>query len=241
VENPGASFFNQIFMIMNDEQTNWHRMYQKVKGVFTANAAITAKYKPVEASFAVFDGLLDEIEQVETAGAVRTTGVFENKIDLKEAMANEAVELASGAFAYAKDKGDTELMAVLSVNFSAIRYGDDQSAYHLAMAVYNELKDHVAELEDFLVTAEDLDGLKQAAERYHAVLQNSRRQDSVARTRQLAGLFGRANDHLSGHLDKLMTRIQRKEPVFYDTYTSARVIVDLGGGRKQISSSGTPE
>jgi hypothetical protein len=68
VENPGASFFNQIFMIMNDEQTNWHRMYQKVKGVFTANAAITAKYKPVEASFAVFDSLLDEIEQVETAG-----------------------------------------------------------------------------------------------------------------------------------------------------------------------------
>jgi hypothetical protein len=48
----------------------------------------------------------------------------------------------------------------------------------------------------------------------------------VARTRQLAGLFRKANEHL----DKLVTRIKRKEPVFYDTYQNARVIVDLGKG-----------
>jgi hypothetical protein len=52
----------------------------------------------------------------------------------------------------------------------------------------------------------------------------------VARTRQLAGLFKKANEHLSEHLDKLVTRIKRKEPVFYDTYQNARVIIDLGKG-----------
>jgi hypothetical protein len=52
----------------------------------------------------------------------------------------------------------------------------------------------------------------------------------VARTPQLAGLFRKANDHLGEHLDKLVTRIKRKEPVFYDTYQNARVIIDLGKG-----------
>jgi hypothetical protein len=30
-------------------------------------------------------------------------------------------------------------------------------------------------------------------------------------------------------------RIKRKEPVFYDTYQNARVIVDLGKGRKEAA------
>ena len=108
----------------------------------------------------------------------------------------------------------------------------------MAQAVYNELKGLVAELEDYMVTAADLKVLKQAIDAYHANLESTQGQDSVARTRQLAGLFKQVSDHLKDHLDKLMNRIARKEPVFFDTYTNARVILDLGGGRKKVE---TPE
>jgi hypothetical protein len=211
-------------------------MCRKVKGVFTENSAITDKYPPIGVSFGTFSELLDEIEKVSAAGSRSTKGTYEEKQDRKELMAHEVAEHAAAASAYAKDKGDAELLAVLAISYSDIRYGDEQTAYNLAMTVYNELSELGPELENYLVTAEDLAALKEAIDGYHALLEDSGGQESVARTRQLAGLFKKANEHLSEHLDKLVTRIKRKEPVFYDTYQNARVIIDLGGGKKQEAS-----
>jgi hypothetical protein len=45
-------------------------------------------------------------------------------------------------------------------------------------------------------------------------------------------LFKQANDHLHDHLDKLVLCIKRKEEVFFDTYTNARTILDLGSRKK---------
>ena len=222
---------------MNDKQMNWHRMFQKVNGVFSDNATTVAKYSPIEKSYKTFHSRSVQIAEIAAAGSRNSKGVFESKLELKDDMANEAAELAAGAYAYAKDAKDTELMAVLDVTYSEIRYADDQAALSMATAVYNELNGLVAELEDYLITAKDLATLSRAIEAYKANRENTSRQDSVARTRQLAGLFNQANDHLREHLDKLMDRIRRKEPVFFDTYTNARVILDLGAGRKKETPS----
>ncbi len=218
---------------MNDKQSNKLRMFRKVKGVFTDNKEISTKYPPIKSSFGSFDGLITKIEKTDAAGATSTTGTFESKIELKENMANETVELASAASVYARDKGDTELLAVLDVNFSEIRYGDDQGAYSLASAVYKELQElDPADLEAYLITADDLVNFKAALDLFHVNLESTIGQDSVARNRHLAGLFKEATDHLNEHLDKLVRRIRRKEQVFFDTYNSARVIYDLGGRSK---------
>lgn len=218
---------------MNDKQSNKLRMFRKVKGVFTDNAEISTKYPPIGSSFESFDGLITKIEKTDSAGATSTTGTFESKIELKESVANEAVELASAASVYARDKGDTELLAVLDVNFSEIRFGDDQGAFSLASAVYKELQElDPAAIEGYMITAEDLANFKTALDLFHVNLESTNGQDSVARNRQLAGLFKEATDHLNEHLDKLMRRISRKELVFFDTYTNARVIHDLGGRSK---------
>ena len=38
-------------------------------------------------------------------------------------------------------------------------------------------------------------------------------------------------------LGKLVNRISRREPVFFDTCTSSRVILDLGAGRKKVETT----
>jgi len=68
------------------------------------------------------------------------------------------------------------------------------------------------------------------------MLEDSDGQESVARTRELAGLFKKANDHLNDHLDKLVMSIRLRESESYDTYQNACVIIDLGKGRKEESS-----
>jgi hypothetical protein len=79
-----------------------------------------------------------------------------------------------------------------------------------------------------MISAEDLTDLKNSVELYHTNLKNAKAQASVARTRQLVVLFKEITKHLDEHLDKLVGRIKRKEPLFFDTYTNARVIHDLG-------------
>jgi len=207
-------------------------MYRKTNGVASANPSILETYMPVGRSFGTFKGLVTKIETVAAADSKSTKGTFEDKDDKKEEMATIAVELASAGLAYAKDQGNTELLAVLAISYSDIRYGDEQTAYNLALTVHNELKALGGALQDYMVSEEDLAGLKASIDAYHMLLQNTGEQDSVARTKQLAGLFQQANEHLRDHLDKLVTRIKRKEPVFFDTYTNARVIQDLGGSRK---------
>ena len=212
---------------------NWLRMFRKVKGVFKDDLRITKKYKAIGTSFATFDGILTKIEEVDSNGSKANKGTYEDKINKKDEMAHEAVELASAASAYARDEQDAELLAVLDTSYGDIRYADEQTAYSLGMGIYNQLDELGPALEYYLVTAEDLVGLKEVIDSCHDLLENSGSQDSVARTLQLAGLFQQGNDHLNNHLDKLVTRIKRKEPKFYDTYQNACVIIDLGGGRKQ--------
>ena len=214
---------------MNDRQANKYRMHRKVKGVFSGNPDISDKYPAIKKSFGSFDVLFEKIGKTDSTGVKSTSGTFESKLELKESMANEVDELASAAYVYAKDKKDTELAAALDVNYSEIRYTDDQEAFSQASALYDELKGlDPAELEGYMISAEDLTNFKNIVDRYHSNLENTKGQVSVARTRQLAVLFKEITDHLDEHLDNLVGRIKRKEPVFFDTYTNARVIHDLG-------------
>jgi hypothetical protein len=148
-ENPVILFYNQIIFTMNDSQMNWLRMFRKVKGVSIENGAITDKYPPIVASFNTFGGQLDEIELVSAADSRSTKGTYEEKQDRKGSMACEASELAAAASAYAKDQGDAELLAVLDISYSDIRYGDEQTALNLATTMYNEVSELGAALENY--------------------------------------------------------------------------------------------
>ena len=216
---------------MNDKQMNRLRMHHKVQGVFTDYKDVVEKYLPIGKSFGTFDGLVGQIETIASEG-VLSGGSFESKEELKESIGSLVSELAASGYVYAGDTGNTELAAVLDVSYSEIRYADDQSTLSLAMAVYKELEDLLIPLEAYMVTKSDHKELKHLIDAYKESLENTRSVDSVARTRQLAGLFSKASAHLRYHLDKLMQRIKRKEPVFYDTYTNARVIIDLGSRSK---------
>ena len=222
---------------MNDKQMNWLRMYRKVKGVNTDHKDVVAKYPPIGKSYQTFEGSLSQIETIASEGAL-SGGSFESKEKMKESIGSLASELAASGYVYAKDIGSSELAAVLDVSFSEIRYADDQTTLSLAMAVHKELEGLLTPLKEYMITKSDLKELKQLDDAYKASLENTKSVDSVARTRQLPGLFSKASAHLSNHLDKLMHRIKRKEKVFFDTYTNARVILDLGSGRKKME---TPE
>ena len=52
-----------------------------------------------------------------------------------------------------------------------------------------------------------------------------------AATKQLPGLFRRADSMLKRRLDKMVVQFKTSQPDFFNEYKTARVIVDLPGGR----------
>lgn len=168
------------------------------------------------------------------AGAVSTYA--KTKEQVKEEMSLLAEELAAPGFVYARKTNNADLQGILDVSYSEIRYADDQSAYRMASAVHSALADELTNLGVYMVNQENLDELLGLTEEYKARLENTSSEDSVARTKQLKVLFRKTSEHLKNETDKLMLRVKRKEPVIYDAYRQARVIVDLGRSRKRTES-----
>lgn len=221
---------------MTDVQMNRLRMYRKVQGFSNASDELFTRYPAIGKSFKTFGSLLKKLERVTQVQAGSVTTNAKTKLEVKDEMAQQAVELAAAGYAYAKETNNTDLMSVLDVSYSEIRYADEQSAYSMTMAVHSGLEAELKNLENYLISQEDLDALQLSAEAFKERLENTASQDSVARTKQLTILFKNTSDHLRNHQDKLMMRVKRKEPVLYDAYVNARVIVDLGGSKKQIST-----
>lgn len=218
---------------MNDAQMNKLRMYRKVNGVANTYQTAIGKYAPILNANQAFEGNLSQIEEVLAAQEGTQDISAEEKEGRKESMALECSELAAAGFVYAKESGNTALQSVLEVSYSEVRYTDDQSAYNTARAVCSALKEVQPDLEAYMISADDLAKLDGLVEGFKLAMKSTSGQDSVARTRQLAGLFKKTSEYLRDHLDKLMMRVRRKEPVLYDAYTNARVIVDLGGEKKK--------
>jgi uncharacterized protein involved in exopolysaccharide biosynthesis len=81
------------------------------------------------------------------------------------------------------------------------------------------------------VLAETISGLRKEIDDFAALIAKPRTQ-IVARstaTKRLKELFDEINALLRDEMDKLMLVIQGKEPVVYNEYKAARIIVDLRG------------
>lgn len=83
------------------------------------------------------------------------------------------------------------------------------------------------------MTAAKLTALKKKIEAFQAVQPKPRqgRVTSSAATSQLPQLFTEADSVLNERLDALVVQFKATQPVFFNEYAAARVIVDNPGGR----------
>ncbi len=225
---------------MNNNQENKHRSYTAIKQVFDDNAAIINTYGPLTVEVTIFNEKLAGIDQLSVSRGIDTSGVTNAKSLAKDHMAEVASEIASAGHAYAYGQQNHELMAIFNQSYSDIRYASDQSAAETALLIYQEASKLAGPLQDYLVTAEDSDELKQSIDQFKALTerQEGRLSLNPANTKQLSILFRDMDNLLSNRLDKLIYKIKRKQPVFYDTYGNARGIRDLG---RRSSTSNAPE
>ena len=153
---------SNFFFIMTDVQMNRLRMYRKVHGFSNSNDEFLTRYPAVGKSFKAFGSWLKKLEKVTQVQAGFVTTNAKTKLEVKDEMAQQTVELAAAGYAYAKETNNTDLMSVLDVSYSEIRYADEQSAYSMTMAVLSGLEAELSNLENYMISQEDLDAMQKA-------------------------------------------------------------------------------
>jgi len=214
---------------MNKRQNNKLRSYTNITAVLLSNQSIYEVYPVIKIAVENFTAIVDQIKILATHSSIDNTGVTEQKTIIKEKLSTLAGELAASGSAFAVDLNNKEMEAALDFSYSDIRYARDNDTISITSAIYNELAEHNGKLADYLVTDEDKSALKKLIDDFEVVSQNKGLQHSqnVSDTKQLCLLFKDADALLTQKLDRLLMRLRRKAPSFYNAYLNARNIQDL--------------
>jgi len=214
---------------MEKRKSNKHNSYQAVKGVLKEYKSLWTKIDLIHRTVGEFNATLDEIDKVAVRTELDTTGETAAKKLAKEKLARFASELAAAASVYALETSNIELESALQYSYTEIRFTLDSQALQIAMVIESELLPHREHLEEYLITEGNLEELHSLIEAYENTLKRrgGAKSGQVADFKRLTILFKEADHILAKKLDRLVLRLRSQQPVFYDAYTNARMIVDL--------------
>ena len=218
---------------MNQRQNNKLNMYTRVNGVLNENKQVYEPYAPIVDAATTFISLVGEIRTYDKEQSIDYTGITDEKSRIKEAMAQEASDLAFAGISYARATNNVELAAHFDYSFSDIRYTTNNNAMVVTELILNEVDANIEPLGEYLVSPEDADSLRNKLQRFKQLGDTGadKSTEGVATTKKLSELFEETDRLLKTRLDALVTRLRHKEPMFYDAYMNARQIIDLRGRR----------
>lgn len=219
---------------MNITQTNKLNMFEATLTTLQNNQQSWSNIPAFAEAVAEFAAILPQIRSLGAQQVVPSAGITQSKAEKKERMAKQAFTLANIAMAYAAKEKNNELKTVLDFTFSDIHKCKDNISIDRSTAIHNRISAILPQLSSYNITGNDLASLSTAITDFQQAIgdKGTIMSGNVASTQALLRLFEEADTLLKDRLDKLIFRFQDLQPKFFDTYTNARIIRDLGKGRK---------
>lgn len=221
---------------MNAKQRNKVAMFKAVKNVFDTYPEQLNLIKALEGFIVDYKVLLADIDAVHQLQQGNTTGNRQLKLKEEAEMIQATVQMAGTMFVYAQVNNLPDLEAKCAVSASQMERMSDEELKVACLNIYNEALKLGDALSDYGKTSADTVQLKKEIDDFAALI-GSPRSAIVTRsqaTRELDQLITKANDLLRHKIDKLMELVKDSQPKVYNTYHSARVIVDLRAGKQHI-------
>jgi hypothetical protein len=217
---------------MNKMQNNHLSSYLAIANVLTKYGAKLAIVPALAAVVSRFMALLDELKEVQLIQEGKSTGTTLQKQKEEAEMIEITLRVAAAIYVYATDQKNLELQEEVKVSSWYLKNLGDSSLLSRCNRIHQIASGLDAEaLTPYGVLAETISGLRKEIDDFAALIAKPRTQ-IVARstaTKRLKELFDEINALLRDEMDKLMLVIQGKEPVVYNEYKAARIIVDLRG------------
>ncbi|MEW5844549.1 MAG: hypothetical protein AB1775_14940 [Bacteroidota bacterium] len=215
--------------------------------------SVLAVLKEHETAVAEIPAMAETVSQFQTEvdGIVETDAQYKKATSGKTAEKNVAVEevivsllpVRSALYALALKTKDEELKAVTSSTEGYLKKLRDVELIQKAETILQTAQQKINDLTPYKITAEKLTALKSNIDELKASSgkKESGFSNKSALRKSLTEKFERADEILNEHLDTMMELVRQDDPQFYNQYFSARVIKDLGAGRKTTEPQPVPE
>ena len=221
---------------MNDRQANKLAMYAATYKVLKDNSALWVKIPALAIAERELDSGIKAINEIGRRQGRDLTGVTIDKKLLKTALVDAVYETASSLVAYAKKAKNNELKNEAGLSRTEINKKRDNPLLEFVSDIILLAKGNLKELEGYNINAAALENLQKLSDSYAAKAPATRvvKNNKTAETKALKELFDKADAMLLDEMDKLMVTFKKSQPMFFDAYTAARSIIDLGKSSQYV-------
>lgn len=213
------------------------KMYLAVEKVCDAHQTAYATLPAFNNGYTKFKALIANINASNTTLQGKVTGITDDKLAKRQAMADATIVLASALVAYAHSIDNHTLADDADVNDTEIMRCKETDADDICLHIYDLAKDHLAALADFGITQADLDTLATSIDDFTGKIGNPRNHIINTKTTRgnMNGYFTAADELLTKQLDNLIVVLKKKYPDFYTEYLLARNIIASNGSSEKVA------
>lgn len=214
---------------MNDRQENKLSMAKALKIILAENSTIVDTVVAFTTATTALGNSIDSIDGITQLQVKKIKGKAMDKGAAEELAISAALELTGPTQTYARTTNDNTLFEAMEYSPTSLRRLRDTVLVSTLTLIRDTVQGKLADLADYGVTAAMITTLTGAISAYNSLVGAPRAavSDKTSATKALAAEFKNL-DIVLEKLDGLAELKKNTEPDFYNSYKSARVIVDNG-------------
>lgn len=219
---------------MTDNQENRLSMLKAVEAILTNNAAIIATpaaFATAQTDLAAIIGAISNAAEVQTQNI---TGTAKDKEQAANAAITKAIELIGPAKSYATATANNQFFQLINYTISSLQRIRDTALTDVLNGIKNALNDNMAALTDYGITATAITNFTSLVTAYNTLNTAPRTAIAVKAAATIALTEGFKNSKaVIMRLDGFAEAKKITQPNFYNTYKTARTVVDNNGNGKK--------
>lgn len=202
------------------------------KSVFTENAAFVRAQTQ-------YHEKITAIQDTESKKGEIKTGKSDVKDVSRDNLEDAIFSVISPICAYAHEKEKPDILARFDKAESALTRMTDNALTTFGDEVYSFAKPLVAVLDDYAVTAEEIEMVNTCSAQFKGNIgsMGTSKADSVTATQNVEDQIRDAKKFLENRVDKLVVKYRLSNADFYNGYKNVRQVLDLGTRHKKDDSS----
>jgi hypothetical protein len=215
---------------MTTKQESKMKMFLALRILLQTNPDIMAALPNSAEFLTMLDEAIIQIQTNSENQQYNTTGVTDNKQQLRLTLSDIALDNSSKFQAYAKYKKDTALLSVSKLTKSTLNHATDLELVDMTKGLYNKINLNLTALNMYLLTKESQTDYLEAITTFETSIPATRQiqVDKHESTKLVNQGFDQADTAVE-NLDVLVEMVRLTEPGFYSEYKATRKIIDKSG------------
>ncbi len=222
---------------MTDRQIAKFSMYTVVDAVLDANAAAVGTIAALGTAHTSLKAKIAALSSTSEQQQTITTGITPDKNNTRAMLRNSTFINAGLLYAYAVSINDIVLQSLSKITQSEVNRLKDDELAERAQTIHDNALPHIASLPPFGITPALLTLFQALIDIYEAKAPapRARQSQQVALTEQVKTLITETDSLLKNTADKLMLNFKAGSVEFYNTYVSAREVIDAASIPTQVA------